>query len=289
LSRTAQISWLALVAITAIGCGLEREVELELPSYVPQPAIEAYLVPGEPFRVLITRSAGFFDPLETQNQQFFENVLFDSARVSIRIGDEEVIELPEGIYFDPLSGQLHNYGADAAVPFNYLDSIFLDVEFPDGRVAQGATQLLPPVGFDSIVVEYPEDLVDRDTLARIFSYITDPDPATVNRFHRLLSYTPIDSSAEQDFVFSDEFSDQGSIPTGTSFEFAGGDTLYILNAHVDEDFERYLTSVQTAEQANGNPFAQPSSLLGNLSGSANPIGIFTTYAHVVDTIYVPEF
>ncbi len=283
--KLIQTGTIIFLACMSWSCGLERAIELDLPPYTPQPAIEGYLTPGQPFAVLITRTAGFFEPLELNDQQFVENLLYDSARVLIRYGNQEV-ELRNQLFFNPFTAQLYNYASSMLVPENYVDSFYLEVEFPDGTMATGATKILPLVPIDSSVIEYPE-VLDGDTLARIFSYITDPDPIAVNRFRRILTYNPVDSGALQDFVFTDELSDQAVIPVGTTYYFSPGDTVYAYNAHVDEPYDKYLLSTQLAEQSNGNPFAQPSSLLSNLRGSSNPVGIFTTYAYVVDTIIVP--
>ena len=280
------LAFAVLATLLTVACGLERDIELALPEYEPQPAVEAYLTPGEPFRMLVTRTSGFFDPLEIDSSRFLENLLYEDLRVVIRYGDEEVV-LPNRPSLDFDNVLAYNYTSDAVVPANYTDSFYLELTLPDGRSSTAATKLLPPVPIDSSVVEY-RDPLDADSLARIFTYITDPDPDRVNRFRRLLTYAPVDSSELQDFVFTDEQSDQPSIPVGTIYYFSPGDTIYIYNAHVDEAFEKYLFSVQLAEQSNGNPFAQPSTLLSNLSGEANATGIFTSYAYVVDTVIVPE-
>lgn len=270
-------------------CGLTQDIELELPAYESQPVVEAYLTPGQPFAILLTKSSGFFDPLEIDNQQYLENLLLDSAQVVISYGTER-IELQNQIFFNPFTAQVFNYVAPRFVPANYVDSFFLEIILPNEKVIKGATKILRPVPIDSNVVEYPERIVG-DTTARIFTYITDPDPTPgiVNRFRRILTYSPLDSTALQDFVFTDELADQAVIPIGTIFFFNPGDTVYLFNAHVDESFDKYLLSVQLAEQSNGNPFSQPSSLIGNVSGSANPVGIFTGYAYVTDTLIIPPY
>ena len=275
----------AAMSLVLTGCGLEQDIELELPAYESQPAVEAYLTPGQPFRVLVTRTAGFFDPLEIDSLQFLENLVYQDLEITITWANNRV-ELDNIVAFDADYLLLYNYSSRLVVPHNYTDSFYFEMVLPDGRSARAATKLLPVVPIDSNVVEYPEPL-ERDTLARVFTYITDPEPDRVNRFRRLLTYAPVDSSELQDFVFTDEQSDQASIPVGTIYYFDPGDTIYVYNAHVDEAFEKYLLSVQLAEQSNGNPFAQPSSLLTNLRGDANATGIFTSYAYDVDTLIIP--
>ena len=129
-----------------------------------------------------------------------------------------------------------------------------------------------------------------ERLASLTTYLVDPDVGSVNHFRKTVTYAPLDSSIVQDFVFNDELADQARLSTGTDFEFAAGDTLYVILAHVDETYERYATSVVAAVASNGNPFAQPSPILGNVrgTGGADPLGIFTGYAYVLERVIVPS-
>ena len=55
--------------------------------------------------------------------------------------------------------------------------------------------------------------------------------------------------------------------------------------NLSEEYYRYLRSVRLADNANGNPFAQPASIKSNISGG---IGIFTNLVYQRDTIYLPK-
>jgi hypothetical protein len=59
---------------------------------------------------------------------------------------------------------------------------------------------------------------------------------------------------------------------GTSYRFYGGDTITATLYHTDRTFYRFRQSVRDARNANGNPFAQPSAVYGNVEGG---IGIFS--------------
>ncbi len=270
-----------------VSCNLEQDISIDLPPYTNQPVVEVYLTPGQKFTLLLTRSAGFFDSFQLDNQQFVENTFVDSAEVTIRYADQ-VIEFENETGFDFVTGQVSNYESEELVPENYADSFFLDIRFPDGTVAKGATVLLPPVPIDSNAVVYNDAIpADADTLARIITYFTDPDSSRTNRFRQILTYSPLDSTVEQNLVFTDRFADRDSFGAPSTFEFPAGDTIYVYLAHVDRDYELYFNSVEAGVASNGNPFVQPSAILSNVSGSANPIGIFTGYSYVVDTVIIP--
>jgi len=58
--------------------------------------------------------------------------------------------------------------------------------------------------------------------------------------------------------------------------FNGTDTLYpnVLLQHVPESYFRYRKSLSVAQDANGNPFAEPANVYTNVT---NGYGIFTIY------------
>ncbi|MBK7409342.1 MAG: DUF4249 family protein [Saprospirales bacterium] len=72
-------SALALLLFSA--CNLEKEIELNLPLYDSQLVVECYLEPGKPFNLLLSRSAGFFDPFATETDQFLNEILVDDAQL----------------------------------------------------------------------------------------------------------------------------------------------------------------------------------------------------------------
>ena len=132
--------------------------------------------------------------------------------------------------------------------------------------------MMPFVPIDSIRVEFSPDL---DTLARILTFISDPEPGRENYFRRLLNYAALDSVPDQDFLTSDRIAQTPLIAFGTGYELAEGDTVYNTVLHIEKAYYDYVESVQLAVFGNLNPFAQPSPIKSNVHGSANPIGIFT--------------
>ncbi len=276
------------VAIIA-ACGLVNDLELEAPAFDRPPMLECYLTPGQPFRLLLTRSTGLLDSLELDNNQYLENLLVDSAQVFVRYGSTRV-ELKGGFSFDPRFRQGFNYSSKTKVPANYTDSFYLEVLLADGSSITGATKLLPAVAYDSIRLELDEEALRRgDSLARVLAYFADPNPDRIDRFHQLLTRKEQGAAAEQDFFLSDEFNSGTSLRTVSLYRFAPGKTVTVLTAHVDIEFERYFTSLQLAIASNGNPFAQPSSLMGNLRGEgtgAGALGIFTSYAYTLRDVAI---
>lgn len=264
-------------------CNLEKEIDIELPDYNRQPVVECYLEPGKPFRLLLTRSYSFFDPFGLDST-FLEKTLLQGATVSISY-EGKTVELPNFPSVDQGPLKLFNYSNPAAiVPATPGVEFTLNIVLPDnGGTITGKALMMPQVPIDSVVIQFgPEK---DDTLARALTYITD-DLRTANYYRRLLNYKSLDSVPDQDFLVVDRISTEPQIAFGTGYELHAGDTIYNSIVHMSKDYYDYLESVQLAVIGNLNPFAQPAAIKSNVTGSSNPLGIFTALVYDRDTTIV---
>ncbi len=259
------IGLLALLTLSA--CNLEQEIEIELPEYESQLVVESYLLPDQPFSALLTRSSSYFAPFATNNEDFLDNTLVSGANVTIT-HKGTTYQLSNRLVFNPIQGKIFNYVADENVPMDYGNDFELRIETAEGQLVTATTRLLPVVPIDSLVVEFNE----TDTLARVLTYFTD-DLEQENFYRRIFSVGM--DSLEQDFVVDDRFVDSTKVVFGTAYDYAVGDTVQALLYHIDEDYFNFQNSILNATAANGNPFVQPSSIISNVRGDGNPIGIFT--------------
>ncbi len=263
------IGYIAAIFIFLSACGsLTQDVEIDLPEYESQLAIESFLIPGQPITVLLSQSESYFAPFPTDDS-FLEDILVDEAEVRITF-DGETHLLENEFFFNPFTGKLANYVLPGAlVPDEYDGEFELEVRAKDGRSATAKTVLPVHIPVDSVNVEWAE----TDSLARVLAYFQDI-PDEDNYFRRLLTGGEQDTIVF-DFVFDDSFNDNTQLVAGTNFDYAVGDTMSHVIYHITEDFYNYMISVYASVDANGNPFGQPSSLLSNVEGEGDPIGIFT--------------
>ncbi len=270
-----------LLAALALGaCNLEKEIDLALPAYDGQPVVECYLEPGKPFRLLLTRSYGFFDPFGLDSA-FLDRTLIDGAVVTIAYnGRIDTLANTLSAEFMPL--KIFNYTGRNLVPATPEVVYELRIVLPDGKEITGKTVMLPKVPIDSIKVEWSPQ---RDTLARVLTYITD-DRSQENFYRRMLNYGTLDSLPDQDFLATDRIAQTEIIAFGSAYELTEGDTVINTLYHITKDYYDFLESVQLAVFGNQNPFAQPARIKSNVSGSANPLGIFTCLVYDRDTTII---
>ncbi|MCB9330095.1 MAG: DUF4249 domain-containing protein [Lewinellaceae bacterium] len=261
------LPFLSLAFLAA--CNLEKDVEIDLPEYNSQPVVECYLEPGKPFRLLLTRSYGFFDPLGLDST-FLDKTLLSGAVVTITYnGQVDTLFNQLSAEIEPL--KLFNYTGLNTVPADPGVDYTLNITMPDGKTISGQTTMLPQIPIDSVVVEWGPA---QDTFARVLTYITD-DLSQDNYFRRLLNYGSLDSIPEQDFLANDRAATTEQIAFGTAYELVPGDTVFNTVFHITKAYYDYFESVQLAVFGNQNPFAQPSPIKSNVQGTANPLGIFT--------------
>lgn len=275
-----------LIVITAIAllasCNLTKDVEIDLPDYTRQPVVECYLEPDKPFRLLLTRSYAFFDTLGLSSN-FLQNALLDGAFVTISYnGQTDTLKNQLTLVPNPI--KVFNYVGENMVPGTPGTQFDLYIRLQDGGEIRGRSSMLPVVPIDSIQVEFSEEL---DSLARMLTYITD-DQSQENFYRRILNYSSLDSFPDQDFLVTDRFSQTASIAFGTGYELKVGDTVFNSIFHVTRDYYDFKESVDLAVIGNLNPFAQPSPIKSNVSGTANPVGIFTVLVYDRDTTIISK-
>ena len=261
----------AVILLSFASCDLEQEIDLELPVYEAQLVIESYLQPGEPFTLLLTQSAGYFDPFPTENDEFLEQILVDDAQVAI-LHNGNRYELENGLFFNPFTLQLFNYGTTEIMPEDFDNDFELEVITATGQRATASTRLLAPVPLDSIIFDGNNS---ADSTFSALTYFEDEFRESDN-FYRFMIHRATLDSLYSDFVFSDRVVETSTVVVGTAPDFEVGDTLINTLIHITPEYYDFYNSVQGAIFSNGNPFAQPGGIISNIEGDANATGIFTT-------------
>ncbi len=306
--------------LTLNACNLERNVEVNLPEYTNELVVECYLEPGQPYRLSLSESISYFEipgiePVDLNRSIVLKIGAFEIATTIQGLIDqgiinaEEVPGLPptfddatvvithQGIsdtldntlYMvlddrivnpdttDNLYFKYYNFGSSTIVPADYDNEFFLSVIDDQGRTALAQTKLLPPISHDSLVLNYNDE-----NLASLQTWFTDP-AADENFYRRLLNKNSLYSRPQQDFSLDDVVVNGDDVVFGTGFDYETGDTLIATLYHIDEAYYDFLETFSDAANANGNPFAQPASILSNIDGG---IGIFTGISYERDSIVV---
>lgn len=85
----------------------------------------------------------------------------------------------------------------------------------------------------------------------------------------------LEEPAGPDFLFTDRLNVTPLIAFGTNYNLTEGDTVFNTIFNITKEYYDYCESIQLAVLGSANPFTQPSPIKSNVSGTADPLGIFT--------------
>ena len=252
---------------------LQKEVDLNLPEFQSKLVVECYLEPGQQFRAIISETTPYFGGLNT------ELPVVSGATVLItHNGVTDTLE--EGLFFDFFTGKFFNYGSASIVPADYDNDFSLSVVDSAGRALTATTRLLEPVTLDSIRLLPP--LQDSS-----YSFLTfwQDNPNEDNFYYRTTHKTlPIADSIKTAFLVDDlAVNTKNEIVLGGPPSFVYGDTAVVTVFHIAESHYDFIESYTASVQNNGNPFAQPGSVVSNVQGG---FGIFTGLVYDRKTYYI---
>jgi hypothetical protein len=257
-------TWTCLVLLLPLllgSCSLQKDVEVELPPFQSDLVVECYLEPGQPYRLTVFQSTSFFDRVEP--------ILATNVVVTItHQGQAENLVFNPTL--DPKTGKLYTHTSPRTVTGQPGDEYILRVRDTRGREMTGSTTLLRPVPIDTIEWTFN----DRNNAYLLVKFKDDPGIPNFYRF--MVHRDSLRASPDINFTATDQVSDNNQMILGTSFRYQDQDTVIVTLFNLEEAHYQFINSARDAENANGNPFAQPSRIRSSLTGG---IGIFTNLAY----------
>jgi len=267
----------------------EKNITVDLPHAESQLVVEGYVITGEKPRVHVTRSAPYFDPI-------------DSASLVGYLVHFAVVTVSDGVNTDTLDEQ---YDPSLPNPIVYRARTMIGENgknytltvVAEGKILTAVTQLPFPVPLDSVWFKVDGN---KDSLGFAWAHLTDPD--TLGNGYRWFAkrlgkdddyITPQGSVFDDKFINGKSFDfgyNRGSIPNSDAADdnndergyFKKGDTIAVKFCTLDRAHFLFWRSVETQTSNNGNPFSSPAPIEGNINGG---LGIWGGYGLSYDTIY----
>ncbi|WP_210521374.1 DUF4249 domain-containing protein [Hymenobacter terricola] len=283
-----KINWLVLGGVPLLalaGCGkLQNNIDVPLPTYSAELAVECYLEPGKVPSLAVTTSVPYLSTVLPQ--------VPTDVTVTLTMPNGTPVPLTFSPNYqaliDTTGVKFHSHIGRVPLVARPGDVFTLDVRDTQGRHATSTTTMLAPVPIDSMNYKF-NDKTGAEHKAYVLTNFRDPstpDDAYRLQLHKgdpargvLLKRPEVDNSFEDRLLNGQEF------VVGTSYRFYPGDTVTATLYHTDETYFRFRKSVSDARGANGNPFAQPSAIYGNVRGG---IGIFTVLSATTATKILPK-
>lgn len=290
------------LALIISACNLQQEVDIDLPTYEPELQVESYLIPGNPYFVVLSRTSSFFDTLAIEFVEGATMAIQHGTQVdSLYPLDPELLQLflatdSAGLFSEIIGDDPQVYaslrlagGAPsiAIIPEDYQSEFRLTVHTEEGDTLIATTRIPRPIPISEQEARFNDD-EEALVLTRIL------DPANEVNFYRRLFQRRRDraddngdtirvTDTEQDFVLDDEFTNGQTVEFGTGFDYQEGDTVIATIYHISEDYYRFIESRDDAIAASLSPFAQPAIIHTNIQGGQ---GIFVGMTFDQDTFAI---
>ena len=272
MTPVSKIACSVLTALTLVGGGsLQNDINVPLPTYSAELVVECYLEPGKVPSLAVTTSVPYLSSV-------LPTVPTD-VTVTLTMPNGTVVQLPFNPNYraliDTTSGvKFHSHIGNTALVARAGDVFKLDAFDSQGRHATATTTMLAPIPIDSLNYKF-NDKSPAERRAYVLTNFRDPMPLDDCYRLQLHKGNPAKGallkSPEMDMSVDDRLLNGQAFVLGTSYRFYTGDTVTATLYHIERAMFRFRQSVRDARSANGNPFANPSAVYGNVTGG---IGIF---------------
>lgn len=282
--------FLILLLFSAFGfVSCEKEITIDLPKETPKIVIEGYIENGKPAIVSITKSAPYFDPIDSttliSSMVLNAIVTVSDGTTTEQLQFDTVMAIPPVVYVGK------NVIGEVGKTY-YLTVVV------DGETYTSETTLQNPVAFDSLWFKLAPD---NDTIGDLFAIGTD-NGSEYNYYRIFTKNTTMDYNFVPIFesVWDDKFFNGKSFTIqlyhGISSNISGmfdddddrgmgykvGDMVITKLCTMDYDSYNFWSAAESEIVYGSNPFMTTTSVPTNIKGGA--IGCWTGYTATYDTI-----
>ena len=247
-----------------MGCNLQKDIDVELPTGPTQLVAECYLENGIIPRLTVTETMPYLSATELTTLPDVTVVL------TLPNGTHDTLQYAPGQ--DRRTRKAYTHISKRRLLARPGDKFRLDITDKGGlgRHLTGTATMPTTVSIDTVEWKFndkPEDERQAYVIARF------QDPGNSTDFYRFqIHKSRINQDPESDYNVDDRLNNGQLITLGTSYQFNPSDTVIVTVYHIDEPYYRFMESVENARGANGNPFAQPAAISSTVEGG---LGVFT--------------
>lgn len=248
----------------------QQGIDVMLPPYESKIVLECYLEDGQPLRLSLLESQPYL--------AVSAPVLVNGATV-VLAHQGKTDTIPNLPAVNLATGKSYNYSSPKRIKADYDAPYTLTVTDKRGQVLTATTRFIRPVAIKSITPEFN----DKGKAYGLTKF--DDNPQTKNFYRLTLTRNRRIDTLSLNALIDDSFSNGKEINWGSGYTFQSGDTLYATLYHCTEDYYKFLTTAQSARQANVNPFSASGEVISNVKGG---LGVFAALSYDTKTAIVPR-
>ncbi|MFY8034240.1 MAG: DUF4249 domain-containing protein [Flexibacteraceae bacterium] len=241
-----------------LGCNFQSNVEVELPPYTNKLAVEGYVEPGKPIRVLVTETKSFFDPIGIPE-------IKDATVIISENGKPDTLKYG----YTTANDKIWNFYTDKIADTTSGNTYTIKVLDAQGRLIT-ATDIMQK---KPQIISYNYDINEANFVSMKIVLAPTREPS----YYRVLYHNDsIIGDPVQSYLFED-FNrinpKTGNIEITTPYRWRKGEVCIVRIFRLSKAYYNFLNSVEQAKSINGNPFVQPTQVISNIN---NGFGIFAT-------------
>ncbi|KAA5548615.1 DUF4249 domain-containing protein [Adhaeribacter rhizoryzae] len=263
LFRSKYYIFCLLLALSVLpyGCNMEKNFEVDLPVMASQLVAECYLEPGQPYRLTLTESTNYLAAPEIP-------LVKEATVIIFYKGQPDTLRYAP--FYDKFTRKYYTHVSPTVMAGKPGDTYSLQITDNQGRKLTGTTTVLPVVLLDTVEYTYN----DRKKAFLVAKY-SDPGN-TANYYFFSVQRDSVNNRAEIDYTADDNLSNGKLSAFGTGYDFEKDDTVFVSLYHLEKPYYDFFNSVEGARDANGNPFAQPATVISTVQGG---YGVFTNLVY----------
>lgn len=272
-----------LISLSLMWIQCQSNYEILPPKFEDGYVIEAYMQPNQGFQLLVSKNFSYFDPLDTNfwHPKNWDYLLENHGIGNITI-NEVAYPLIQKIQFDYEKLKLYNYTTQAPVTFSSGDKISLHMQLPRQIEISAHTEIPEKIMIDSMVMEY-----NSKGIAREFTFLTFKTDQEQYIRRRILKKNQDTTYVFQDYPLARSEVKGNQKIFSSGYNYYPKDTVITQIYSIPKSYYLFLKSVINSYQAAQFPFAQPGSIVSNVQGSDQVLGIFTGLQKSEKTLIIP--
>lgn len=287
---------LIAVAVATMLASCEKNVNFNLKHTNELLVVDANIENGSVPVVVLTNSLQYFDRLSLAD---LSSTFVHNAVVSISSGNtiwllkEYTYSIPGGVNIYFYSIDSANLSTSSLGKFN--TTYLLQIESKGKRYTAFTTIPSPSQKIDTLFSKPATMGLPSDVVV----FVKTADPPGLGNYTRYFTrknqdlYLPGETSvASDELIDGTSFElevkpgvDRNAIPPFKTYSFRKGEVVTYKLCNIDKASYDFWNTWEFAYQSNGNPFAQPNKVKGNISNGA--LGAFYGYAAEYKTITIP--